>query len=48
MYYGLSDISVQGQAYYGFRVNFSPNAQLFAIVTMFNEGRSNKIQVFET
>jgi hypothetical protein len=46
IYYGFSDISSQG--YYGFRVNFSPNALYFAALTMFNEANLNKIQVFDT
>jgi hypothetical protein len=35
IYYGLSDNSSQG--YYGYRVNFSPNALYFAALTMFDE-----------
>ena len=35
IYYGLADNSSQG--YYGYRVNFSPNALYFAALTMFDE-----------
>ena len=37
IYYGISDIASEG--YYGFRVNFSPNAKYFAVLTMISSYR---------
>ncbi len=46
IYYGISDLSSEG--YYGFRVNFTPNAQFFVALTILDTSHLYKIQVFET